>query len=339
MPVPPIGNIVVPSDFLVESAQGLVSLSWNASPLVNIYYINRSTDNITFTNIGSTITLSYQDLSPTPGSIYYYTVSASDGISSSPPTLSQVGQALEPGQTTVGNLVLEVQQRTDRINADNITTQEWISMISQSYKWLYNLILQKFGNDYFIAPPVTYLTTGLLDPVYQAQVFPLPADFYKLMRCEVALNPGDPNSWITLKQFEAIQANLYNYPNIYTFYGITNLRYRLWGNYLQIVPIASQGQTLRIWYSPRPNQLINLTDTVDGISAFEELMIVDVAIKALAKTEEDPQIFILQKTEMLQEINEAAENRNVGEPQTVSDSRLRNFSWTEDGSQYGGGNW
>lgn len=339
MPVPAVGNVVVPSNFLAMSAQGAVNLTWSPVPLANLYYINRSIDNVTFTNIGSTIDLIFNDMTGVINTIYYYNLQASNGMSSSPATASLTGQSLTPGQTTAGNLVLEVQQRVDRVNADNITLQEWISMLSQSYKWLYNLLIQKFGNDYFIAPPVTYVTTGTIDPVMQAQVFPLPLDFYKLMRVEVALNPADPNSWITLKQFEAIQANLYNYPNVYTFHGITNLRYRLWGNYLQIVPIASAGQTLRIWYSPRPNQLLNLTDIVDGISAFEELIVVDTAIKALAKTEEDPSVFILQKKELLQEVEEAAENRNVGEPQTVSDSRLRNFAWTEDGSQYGGGGW
>src|SRR5579863_3958869 len=163
MPVPPIGNIVTPPDFLATSAQGLVNLTWSAVPLVNIYYINRSVDNITFTNIGSTIDLSFNDTGIID-TIYYYTVQASNGINSSPPTLSQAAQSLNPGQTTVGNLMLEVQQRVDRVNSDNITTQEWISMISQSYKWLYNLILQKYGNDYFVAPPVSYLTTGTVDP-------------------------------------------------------------------------------------------------------------------------------------------------------------------------------
>lgn len=337
MPVPPIGNIVTPSNFLVSSAQSQVYMTWSASPLVNIYYINRSTDNLTFTNIASTPFLTYSDTTGVAGTIYYYTVQASNGTFSSLPTLSQIGQPLKIGQNSVANLILEAQQRVDRVNSDNISTQEWTSMLSQSYKWLYNLLIQKFGNDYFIAPPVSYTTTGVLDPVFQAQVFPLPDDFYKLMRCECALNPSDPNSWITLRQFEAIQANLWNYPNVYTFYGITNLRYRLWGSQLQIVPIASAGQTIRIWYSPRPSQLINLTDIVDGISAFEELMIVDTCIKALAKTEEDSSIFVLQKRELLQEVEEAAENRNVGEPQKVSDSRTRNFAWSDDAPQYGGG--
>lgn len=214
-------------------------------------------------------------------------------------------------------------------------------MISQSYKELYDILIQKFGDDYFIANPVTYLTTGQIDPITQAQTFPLPADFYKLMRCEVALNPSDANSWVTLRQFQAIQANLWNYPNVYTFYGITNMRYRLWGTNLQIVPISQAGQTIRIWYSPKPNQLINDTDTVDAISGYEEYIVADVCIKALVKTEEldTAAAFGQQKAALLKRIEEAAENRNVGEPQCVSDSRTRNFSWSDGDGQYGSGMW
>jgi hypothetical protein len=337
MSVPAIGSIVTPTNFLALSQQGQVQLTWSASPLATIYYVNRSTDNVTFTNIGSTVSLSYSDLTATVGTIYYYTVQAATSSASSPSTYSLAGQALNPGQTTVGNLRLEAQQRTDRVYSNNISAQEWNSMISQSYKELYDILIQKFGNDYFVQLPYTYTTTGQIDPVTQAQTFPLPSDFYKLLRCEVALNKNDPNSWITLRQFQAIQANLWNYPNVYTFYGITNLRYRLWGNNLQLVPLASAGQTIRIWYAPRPNQLINDTDTLDAISGYEEYIVADVAIKALAKTEEDPQVFMLQKAALLKRIEEAAENRNVGEPQQVSDSRTRNFAWTDSSGEFGSG--
>jgi hypothetical protein len=337
MPTPPaVGNVVTPYNFLAVSAQGQVVLSWAPSPLVTLYYVNRSTDNVSFTNIGTTASLQYNDTTGTLNQIYYYQIQASNGTNSSLPTASLAGQSLKPGQTTVGNLRLECQQRVDRVNSDNITAQEWNSMINQSFKELYDIMIQKFGDDYFIQTPYTYTTTGQIDSTMQAQVFPLPDDFYKLMRCEVALNPSDPNSWITLRQFNAIQANLWNYPNVYTFYGITNLRYRLWGRYLQIVPIASAGQTIRIWYSPRPNQLINDTDTVDAISGWEEYIVADVCIKALAKTEEPVEIFMMQKSALLKRIEEAAENRNVGEPQTVSDSRTRNFAWSDDYNGYGG---
>lgn len=339
MPVPAVGNVITPSNFLALSAQGQVLLSWNPVPLTNIYYINRSTDNVTFTNIASTVGLQYSDKTAVVGTIYYYTVQSGNGTFSSPPTFSLSGQALKPGQTTVGNLRLECQQRVDRVNADNITTQEWNSMISQSYKELYDIIIQKFGCDYYIAPPFAYTTTGQVDPITQAQTFPLPDDFYKLMRCEVALNPNDPNSWITLKEFQAIQANLWNYPNQFTFYGITNLRYRIWGDNLQIVPISQAGNTIRIWYSPKPNQLIMDTDLLQAISGYEEYIVADVCIKALAKTEEEVTVFFLQKAALLKRIEEAAQNRNVGEPQLVSDSRRRNFAWSDGSGTFDTGLW
>jgi hypothetical protein len=336
MPVPSIGNLTTPGNFLAVSAQGQAILTWTYSPLATIYYVSRSIDSVTFVLIGSTSSLQYNDASGTLGTIYYYYVQAATSLISSPPTYSLSAQSLLPGQTTVGNVRLEAQQRTDRVNSDNISDQEWNSMISQSYKELYDILIQKFGDDYFIALPKIYVTTGQVDPVTQIQTFPLPDDFYKLQRVEVALNFSDPNSWITLRQFNTIQANLWNYPNVYTFYGITNLRYRLWGNNLQIVPIASAGQYIRIWYSPRPNQLINSTDTLDGISGYEEYIVADVCIKALTKTEEDPIIFMNQKAALMKRIEEAAENRNIGEPQTVSDSRTRNFAWSD--GDYGGSN-
>lgn len=340
MPIvpPAIGAVVTPSGLIALSQQEQVQLNWNSVPLATTYYINRSDDNVTYTTIAQTSELVYNDTSGDLNTVYYYTLQAATALASSVATLPVTAQSLKPGQTTLGNLRLQAQQRSDLVYSTNITTQEWNTYISDSYKWLYNLMLQKFGNDYFIANPYTYTTSGTVDSETQAQTFPLPNDFYKLARCEVALNPTDANSWITLRKFESIQANLWNYPNQYTMYGITNLRYRLWGTNLQIVPIASGGQTIRIWYSPRPDQLIYDTDIVDGLANFEELIVVDSVIKALAKQEQDVTVYGMQKAEMLKEINDAAENRDVGLPETVSDARRTNFSWggSEDG---GGGGW
>lgn len=330
MSVPAVGSVLTPPGFIVMSAQGSVLLSWNQTPLAVIYYVNRSTDNITFTNIGTTTSINYSDTSAVVGTIYYYTIQAGNGTFSSLPTVSLSGQSLNPGQTTVANIKQECRQRTNKENSSFYTDQEMTSMISQSYKELWNIIEQKFGDDYFVATPYTY-TTG-----QNMQLYPLPADFKALMGVEVALNPTDPNSWITLRPFEFIQRNLWNYPNVYTFYGITNMRYRLNGTNIMIVPITQSGQTLRIWYIPRPNQLINDTDTVDAVAGWEEYIVADVCIKMLAKEESDVTIFALQKAALLKRINEEAENRNVADSETVSDTKQRNFGWNGDDGNYGG---
>jgi hypothetical protein len=329
--IPSIGPVLTPANFQIMSAENQVMLTWSQAPLATTYYVSRSTDGVTFAELGTTTQLSYNDTTGTNGTIYYYYVQSGNGTYSSQPTASLAGVPLNPGQTTVGNVILECQQRCNKENSLFYTQQELASMVSQSYKAMYDKIVTAYGDDYFVQTPYTY-TTG-----QNQQLYPLPSDFYKLMLCEVALNPQDPNSYVTLKQFNFIQKNLYNYPNQYTMYGITNLRYRLNGSNLMIVPQTQGGQTLRIWYVPRPSQLINLTDTLDGVSGWEEYIVADVCIKMLAKEESDVSIFIAQLAQMEKRLDELAKNRNLGEPQTVSDSKYRNFAWGDPGDGGGGG--
>lgn len=325
MPTPSSPLVVLtPTGFNAVSAQESVILSWNQTPLATSYWILRSTDNVTFTDLANTSSLQYVDTTGTVGTTYYYEVQAANSTPSyGNPTASLSAVPLNPGQTTVGNVVIECRQRCDKVNSLFYSDQEMISMVSQSYKELYDIIIQKFGDDYYVADPYSFTTTN------GDQFYALPSDFYKLLGVEVALNYGDPNSWVSLKEFNFAQRNLYNFPNVYTMYGITNLRYRLNGNNLYIVPIPSAGQFVRIWYSPRPNQLINSTDTLDAISGYEEYIVADVCIKMLAKEESDVSVFAAQKQALLQRIIEAAENRDVGMPQTVTDARRMNFSWSD----------
>jgi hypothetical protein len=228
---------------------------------------------------------------------------------------------LNAGDTTLGSIRLQAQQRSDMVNSNFITNTEWNSYINASYYELYDILVQKFGDDYFVATPYTYTTQT------NQQLYPLPTDFYKLLGVEIQLNTGSPNSWVTLKKFQFIDRNRWSYPNIYTFYGITNLRYRVNGNNLMIVPINQAGQTIRIWYIPRQTLLTNDGSIVDGVSGWEEYIIVDACIKALTKQETDVSVYMAQKMALLKRIEEAAENRDPGEADHVSDSKSLNYGW------------
>ena len=197
MPIPAIGAVLTPANYQIMSAQNQVMLTWSQTPLATIYYISRSTDGITFAEIGTTTSLQYNDTTGVINTIYYYYVQAGATIASIPyssvPTLALQAQSLNPGQTTVGNVVLECRQRTNKENSQFYTDQEMVSMISQSYKRLYDKIITAYGDDYYVATPFTYTTAQ------NAQLYPLPVDFYKLLLCEVALNPLDPNSYVTIR--------------------------------------------------------------------------------------------------------------------------------------------
>lgn len=279
---------------------------------------------------------------------YYYKVAAQNSDGTSAYTTPQALIICLVGQECLGNLRLYAQQRADRVNSDFVTTSEWNRYITESRKALYDILIQKFGNDYFMSTPYCFITTGsqqlypLPDGRNQISVLNAPGDvtpakaFYKLMLVEVALNPNDPNSWVTLRKYMRIQQNLWNYPNVYTFRGVTNLRYRLTDNFIQLVPQTQQGQYVRIWYSARPNALLLDTDIVDGVSGWEQIVVVDAARKALQKEESPTQDLDGELMMLMKRIEEAAENRDVGEPETVSDSKMRNLAWTDD-SGYGSG--
>jgi hypothetical protein len=69
---------------------------------------------------------SYNDASGVINTIYYYQVlQAGNGTYSSLSTNALPAQSLKPGQTTLGNVRLEAQQRSDLVYSSNITTQEW----------------------------------------------------------------------------------------------------------------------------------------------------------------------------------------------------------------------
>lgn len=284
----------------------------------------------------------------TIGSQYYYQIAAMNGSGTSSYTVPQAIIICLPGQECLGNIRLYAQQRADRVGSQFVTQTEWNRYITESRKELYDILIQKFGDDYYMKTPYCFLTTGV-DQLYplpngvdQVSVLNAAGDvtpalpFYKLLLTEVALNPNDPNSWVTLRKYMRIQQNLWNFPNVYTFRGVTNLRYRLTGDNLQLVPQTQQGQFVRIWYAPRPKALLLDFDMVDGISGWEQYVVVDAARKALIKEESDVQELVAEKRDLLMRINEAAENRDIGEPETVSDSKMRNLAWSDD-SGYGPG--
>jgi hypothetical protein len=334
-----------PTNFYLQTGNGENFLSWDIISGATSYSVQRSTDGVNYTVIASPAVNNYLDITTLVVTNYYYQVAAVNGSGTSPYTSAQSIIATLPGSMSLGQLRLNAKQKADMINSNFVTLPEWNSYLSNSYKELYDILIQKYGDDYYYQAHCSFLTTGQLDPATQAQTFLLPDGFsvtdsqtnvafqgtltagnttissiastvtanlvvgygvsgtgisagttiltisatsitvstpptgngvtnltagkippafYKLMLCEVALNPGDPNSWITLKKYQRIQQNLWNFPNVYTFYGITNLRYRLTGNRLQVVPLSAAGQTIRIHYSPRPKTLLQDTDVVDG---------------------------------------------------------------------------
>lgn len=329
-----------PTNLNVQTGQGNNFVSWDQmlSPLATSYVVQRSQDQITYATVatlsGSPLANFYSDaaydsvLNPTgvrSGIQYWYQVSAVNGSGSSANTISSGIIPAPIGQVSLSWVRLMAFLRADMLHSQFISLPEANSYISNSYKALYDILAQKFGDEYFSSSTYTWTTQQNL------QLYPLPPDFYKSTLVEVSLNPADPTAWVTLKRFNKIQQNLLNFPNVYTYWGFTNLRYRFTGNFLEIVPVTIGNQTLRMWYTPRSKILLQDTDILDGISGWEDYVVLDAARKMMLKQEQDTSEVVNEMAMIIARIESAAENRDVAEPDTVSDSRRRNFGWGGDG--------
>lgn len=232
---------------------------------------------------------------------------------------------------TLTELITAVRQRADMVNSQFCTDAELTSYINQSYFELYDLLVQKYGDNYYVQTPYVFVTNGT------AFQYALPADFYKLLGVDLAL-ANTQDSFVTIKPFMFSDRNRYAVPNFQSFYGVTNLRYRLNGPNLWLTPVPAANQTIRLWYVPRMMTLTAGSDTADGISGWTEYIICDAAMKALNKEESDCSILMADKAGLIARIEAAGENRDAANPPKVSDTMYNDFWWpTGSGSGDGSG--
>lgn len=249
---------------------------------------------------------------------------------------------------TLSELMTAVRQRADMLPASYtpstsgntnlfVSDAELISYINQSYFELYDLLIST-NEDYYVATPLVIPTDG------STQLYSLPNGtlyssapaLYKLMGVDLGLSNSN-NAWVTIKKFDFISRNRYIYPQLNsTYLGVFNLRYRLVGDALMLIPTPSAGQYIRLWYIPRLTTLSATSDKADGISGWTEYVIVDAAMKCMQKEESDVSILAAQKNALIKRIEETAMNRDTGQPDTISDTRSRAETWGAFGPEGGG---
>jgi len=155
-------------------------------------------------------------------------------------------------------------QRADMVNSQFVTDAELNSYINASYFELYDLLVQKYGNDYYMKE-YTFSLQG------NVSRYDLPDDFFKLLGVDLEISAG-PDGYVSLKPFTLAERNRYSTANVQTWIGVTNLRYRISGNKLWFTPSPQTGQTIRIWYVPRLGQLVDsVTVTVSSVNGGDYL--------------------------------------------------------------------
>ena len=338
---------VTPSNVIIQQGNGQVYLTWNSVAGATTYSVQRSTDNATWTTLTSSITVpNYLDTTGTLNTLYYYQVAATNASGTSSYAASASITPTIAGVMALGQLRTLAQQRADMQNSQFITSDEWNSYINQSAFELYDLLIEAY-EEYYVHSPVLISTDGT---TFQYQLPDgsttfkdanlatiTPSPFYKLLGVDVGV-ANSSNAWVTIHKFDFISRNRYVFPQLTsTYLGLFNLRYRVVGNTLYMIPTPSSGQYLRLWYIPRMTQMLRDSDTADGLSGWTEYVIVDAAIKARIKQEKPIDDLMVQKQALLDRIEAAKQNRDAGQPDTISDVRSFSERWGGYGSPNGDG--
>lgn len=336
-----------PQNVTLNQGNGQIYIYWDQVTGATTYNVQRSTDNVTYASIATPANPpGYLDTAVTLGTQYWYKVAAVNIDGTSAYTTSQSEVPATTGEMSLGQIRLNAQREADMQNNLFITNIEWNSYINQSLFELYDLLIDSYEDYYFALP--AYFSTNGTDSAY-----PIPngvisftnADgstyvappFYKLCGVDLGVSNA-PTGWVSMKKFMFADRNKYFYPNTQsTIYGVFNMQYRLMGNYLQFIPLPSGNQPMRVWYIPRMVQLLKDTDlTTAGVSGWLEYVIVDAAIKAMGKEESDTSLLQQRKAELKRRIEAAGNNRDQGQPDTISDTR-GNGGWGQGGSVQGFG--
>lgn len=328
-----------PTNMYLQQADGKVLVSWDISSGSTSYNVQRSTDGVTYATIASPTVNFYQDTSVTINTLYFYKVAAVNADGTGSYTTPQSTIPTLAGYLSLAELRLRSQQTADREGSQFLTLPEWNFNINQSAKEYYDLLISAY-EDYFVAPRLTFSTDGS-NSLYAlpngANYSAAPA-LYKVYGVDCGLDTTN-NAFVTLQKFNFIDRNRFVFQNLNgNLLGIYNMEYRLVGNYIDFIPIPAANQTIGLWYFPiLPSMLLD-TDVLQGFNGWTEYVIIDAAIKALRKEESDTTLLNMQKMAMKKRIEELAQNRDCGQPDTVSDTR-RVLAWNGSGGSPDGSGW
>jgi hypothetical protein len=346
--------MAVVQNVILQTGNGQNFITWNIVTGVSNYTVQRSVDGVNWTTISSPAINNYLDTTVSIGTNYFYQVSAGTGYTVSQPNSIT---PCAPGQINLGYIRYQAKLRTDMLKSKFVTDDEWNIEINQSAKELYGLLVQKYGEDYFLAPLQVFNSTGqLFSPLPNGVNFlningqPNPSGTaapacFKVHKLEVnsfGAQATSPTGWVPMSRCNASDVDKYNL----LFGASSNVvsgqycqyQYREMGTNLVIIPVTS-GQSLRLWYVPLTPDLLQDTDMLPySYSGWHEYVVVDVASKSLDKKQFAEQAARLdaRKAALEMRIETEAANRNVGAPNTATNSRSMYGDPNFGGGMFGG---
>jgi len=218
---------------------------------------------------------------------------------------------------TLAEIKAQCRQRADMEDSTFVRDAELTSYINNSIAELHDLLIAAYNEDYFLEEVQFAATSALTYDLPNGTNYSGAPALYKLRGVDVKRGTGD--DWATVKRFNFNRRNEQEIGTVLSAFGLPYIEYRLTGSKLRFNRTPDSGLTFRIFYYPRATKLTVDADTFDDVNGFIEYVIVDVAIKMLNKEESDVQVLMAQKEELKKRIEAMAKDRDVNEPESVTD--------------------
>jgi hypothetical protein len=174
-------------------------------------------------------------------------------------------------------------------NSQFVLDAELTNYINDSIAWLYDEIVGSYGDEYY-ATSVDF-TTVTNQKLYSFTSIGL-TTFYKLL----GISMLDGTQEIPLRKF-------------------------VFGQRGDVTNLPEAGKTIRVYWIPAPTKLVADGDLFDGVSGWEELVIIDAAIKCKDKEETDISVLDKERDIVLQRVRSMAPARDTANPERVTDVR------------------
>jgi len=218
---------------------------------------------------------------------------------------------------TLADIRNRARRRSDMVDSQFISDTELLDFINASYAELYDLLIQTY-EDYFVTSTTFTLTNT------DSGIKALPADFYKLKGVDYSLG----GNYTTLYPFDWNTRNLRQRAVNKLYAGDYDLSYKLLGSNIRFEPSDNASGDYQLWYIPAYTALASDTDAIDTVitrNNWEEYIVIDAAIKMLAKEESSTTHLERAKSALIKRIESSAGDRDVDQPERVSDVNRNEF--------------
>lgn len=211
-----------------------------------------------------------------------------------------------PRSFTVAQLRTRVRERTDTETARSLTDTELNSRLSASYG-KYHAKLVKSGFSYAGEVTQTIVATG-------ADSYPLDPGHAHTLRVDFQY---DSQNWEPLDEIDVRELEDYQFTGSSQAYA-----YRLVGNNLVLYPTPSSG-TYRHIYVAAPADLASDSQLVNGVTGWEEALVIDTAISVLQKGGDDVSVLLRDRDLIDARIDEEAQMRVLTQTHRIRIRRRR----------------